>query len=392
MLWSWLSFADCVRLTEAALTAPRVGFSVIYGTSDNAAARRLQRPRRPYRLPPAGQRRRPRRRGDGAHRAPRPGGARARGWSAAASPRSAIRTMAGSADVLICGGAVVGSATAFYLTELGFPGRIVVVEPDPTYARAATALAASGIRRQFSNPLNVRISAFGLEVIRGFGLDLPRAGLPLPRRHRRRRRRRCAPATPSQRAEGAEIELLDPPALAARFPHLEVARPDARRARRPRRGLVRQHGPACTPSAPAPAPPASTYLRDAVTGLHRRRRPGDRARTWPAAARIACGAFVERRRRHGRRGRGDGRHRAPGRAAQAHRLRLRRRRSAAGRAAADDRPDRRLVPARGRALHRRRHARPGPGRGRRRLRAAPRGMGGRGLAGARRPLARTSRR
>jgi uronate dehydrogenase len=38
MLWSWLSFADCVRLVEAALLAPRVGFSVIYGTSDNAAA------------------------------------------------------------------------------------------------------------------------------------------------------------------------------------------------------------------------------------------------------------------------------------------------------------------------------------------------------------------
>lgn len=37
MLWSWLSFADCVRLVEAALTAPRVGFSVVYGTSDNAA-------------------------------------------------------------------------------------------------------------------------------------------------------------------------------------------------------------------------------------------------------------------------------------------------------------------------------------------------------------------
>lgn len=38
MLWSWLSFADMVRLTEAALTAPRVGMSVIYGTSDNAQA------------------------------------------------------------------------------------------------------------------------------------------------------------------------------------------------------------------------------------------------------------------------------------------------------------------------------------------------------------------
>jgi uronate dehydrogenase len=38
MLWSWLSFDDCVRLVAASLTAPRVGFSVIFGTSDNAAA------------------------------------------------------------------------------------------------------------------------------------------------------------------------------------------------------------------------------------------------------------------------------------------------------------------------------------------------------------------
>ncbi|MFO1107279.1 MAG: NAD(P)-dependent oxidoreductase [Amaricoccus sp.] len=36
MLWSWLSPADCVRLAAAALDAPRVGFSVIYGVSDNA--------------------------------------------------------------------------------------------------------------------------------------------------------------------------------------------------------------------------------------------------------------------------------------------------------------------------------------------------------------------
>lgn len=35
MLWSWLSFADCVRLVSAALTAPRVGFTVAFGLSDN---------------------------------------------------------------------------------------------------------------------------------------------------------------------------------------------------------------------------------------------------------------------------------------------------------------------------------------------------------------------
>lgn len=36
MLWSWLSFADCVRLVESALVAQRVGHSIIYGTSANA--------------------------------------------------------------------------------------------------------------------------------------------------------------------------------------------------------------------------------------------------------------------------------------------------------------------------------------------------------------------
>lgn len=36
MLWSWLSFGDCVRLVTAALTAPRVGFTLSFGLSDNA--------------------------------------------------------------------------------------------------------------------------------------------------------------------------------------------------------------------------------------------------------------------------------------------------------------------------------------------------------------------
>lgn len=35
MLWSWLSFDDCIRLVSAALTAPRVGFTLSFGLSDN---------------------------------------------------------------------------------------------------------------------------------------------------------------------------------------------------------------------------------------------------------------------------------------------------------------------------------------------------------------------
>lgn len=35
-LWSWISLADTVRLVERALTAPRVGHSIIFGTSNNS--------------------------------------------------------------------------------------------------------------------------------------------------------------------------------------------------------------------------------------------------------------------------------------------------------------------------------------------------------------------
>ena len=35
MLWSWLSFDDCVRLVSAALTAPRVGHTIAFGMSNN---------------------------------------------------------------------------------------------------------------------------------------------------------------------------------------------------------------------------------------------------------------------------------------------------------------------------------------------------------------------
>lgn len=36
MLWSWLSFDDCIRLVTAALTAPRLGFTLAFGLSANA--------------------------------------------------------------------------------------------------------------------------------------------------------------------------------------------------------------------------------------------------------------------------------------------------------------------------------------------------------------------
>ena len=73
-------------------------------------------------------------------------------------------------DVVIIGGAVIGSAVAYYLTaNPDFSGSVLVIERDPTYLTASTSLSSSSIRTQFSNPINVKISQYGSEVIRNFG-------------------------------------------------------------------------------------------------------------------------------------------------------------------------------------------------------------------------------
>ena len=127
-----------------------------------------------------------------------------------------------AADVVIAGGAAVGSSVAWHLGDLGFDGRAVVVEPDPTYARAATALSAAGIRQQFSTAVNVEIAGYGVELIRRLEIDfrengyLRLAGSPAGAAALRR-------AHAAQEAAGAEVALLGPAEIAARFPHL---RPD----------------------------------------------------------------------------------------------------------------------------------------------------------------------
>ncbi|WP_050929726.1 NAD(P)/FAD-dependent oxidoreductase [Aestuariivita boseongensis] len=71
-----------------------------------------------------------------------------------------------SYDVVIIGGAIMGSATAWFLTrDPDFDGRILVIERDPSYAMCSTAHTNSCIRQQFSTELNVRISQFGAEFV-----------------------------------------------------------------------------------------------------------------------------------------------------------------------------------------------------------------------------------
>lgn len=71
------------------------------------------------------------------------------------------------ADVVIIGGAIIGSSVATFLASRpDFDGRIVVVERDPTFRTSSTTLSAASIRLQFSTPLNIEISRFGVELMK----------------------------------------------------------------------------------------------------------------------------------------------------------------------------------------------------------------------------------
>lgn len=70
-------------------------------------------------------------------------------------------------DVVIVGGAIMGSSTAWFLTENpDFNGSVLVVERDPSYSMCSTAHTNSCMRQQFSNELNVRISQFAADFVK----------------------------------------------------------------------------------------------------------------------------------------------------------------------------------------------------------------------------------
>jgi FAD-dependent oxidoreductase domain-containing protein 1 len=131
-------------------------------------------------------------------------------------------------DVVIVGGAVVGSATAHYLKKQGYKGTIAIVEMDTSFKQSCTALSLGGLRQQFSTPENIALSMFGLNLVRNlkqeFGADADvgfkeqgylilasQEGLST-----------LAENHATQLACGANNVLLTAPELKARFPYLNT--------------------------------------------------------------------------------------------------------------------------------------------------------------------------
>lgn len=120
-------------------------------------------------------------------------------------------------ELLVLGGGALGSAVAAYLAARG-GWRVRVLERDPSYAQASSALSAASIRQQFSSPLNIALSQYGLQFLRSLGDEarfIEGGYLYLAREPDRLRalhglQARC----------GADIELLSPAQLQQHWPWL----------------------------------------------------------------------------------------------------------------------------------------------------------------------------
>ena len=134
-----------------------------------------------------------------------------------------------SFDVAIVGGGAIGAAVAYFLKDVEkFPGSVALIERDPTFRNAATALSCSSIRQQFSTAENIRLSRFSLDFLRSmrerFGADAD------PALHERGYlilasqggEDLLADNHAVQRGEDAPVVLLDNAALESRFSWLST--------------------------------------------------------------------------------------------------------------------------------------------------------------------------
>ncbi|KAM4885530.1 FAD-dependent oxidoreductase domain-containing protein 1 [Sylvia borin] len=140
------------------------------------------------------------------------------------------------ADVVVVGGGVVGWSVAYWLKVLEGRRRhgmkVLVVERDPMYSRASTVLSAGGIRQQFSLRENILMSRFSASFLRDINEHLGVPNEPpidiqfQPSGYLFLASPQNAAALEAtvqfQRDEGAQVTLLSPTQLKAKFPWMNT--------------------------------------------------------------------------------------------------------------------------------------------------------------------------
>lgn len=139
--------------------------------------------------------------------------------------------MAQTADVVLIGGGIIGASIAYHLRQDGFVGRILVIERDTTYARAATPMSLGGVRQLYGVSCNIQLARYSLQFYERFD-EVMSGGWGRAQAHFHQRgyllllddenRDAWFRRYEVQRQLGVEVEMLPPGQVHELFPHLYV--------------------------------------------------------------------------------------------------------------------------------------------------------------------------
>jgi glycine/D-amino acid oxidase-like deaminating enzyme len=75
-------------------------------------------------------------------------------------------------DLIIIGGGIIGGSTLYHLAQLGYPGRVLVLEREDALSKGSTALSAGGFRNIWTTPINMKLTSYSIRKLAAFREEL----------------------------------------------------------------------------------------------------------------------------------------------------------------------------------------------------------------------------
>ena len=79
-------------------------------------------------------------------------------------------------DLIIIGGGIIGGSVLYHLAQLGYPGRVLVLEREDALSKGSTALSAGGFRNIWTTPINMKLTSYSIKKLAAFREEL---GFPI---------------------------------------------------------------------------------------------------------------------------------------------------------------------------------------------------------------------
>jgi FAD-dependent oxidoreductase domain-containing protein 1 len=79
-------------------------------------------------------------------------------------------------DLIIIGGGIIGGSTLYHLAQIGYRGRVLVVDREDALSKGSTALSAGGFRNIWTTDINMRLTTYSIRKLAAFREEL---GFPI---------------------------------------------------------------------------------------------------------------------------------------------------------------------------------------------------------------------